>query len=324
MIVSKTPLRISFFGGGTDLPQYYANADGMVISTTIDKYVYIAANRCVADHVRVSYSEFEEAPDIDGIKHDRVREALRFMRVRSNIEIGSFSDVPTKGTGLGSSSTFTVGLLNALRAMLYPQFEVDRRELAEDACTVEIGMCNQPIGKQDQYAAAIGGFNGMVFCNDGTIAAPIRVSSTVKRKLQNNLMIFPTGIARQASTILQAQTDNLVIGRDLDKYDRIKDIALNALTLLEEGYVDEFGALLDETWRMKRQLSGGVTNDKIDRMYDTACKAGALGGKLLGAGGGGYLLLYVREKNQNAVTAALEEDQLLFQFTNHGSTVMKI
>lgn len=325
MIVSKTPLRISFFGGGTDLPQYYGGGhDGFVISTTIDKYVYIAANRCVADHVRVSYSEFEEAPNITGIRHDRVREALRFMRVVSNIEISSFSDVPTKGTGLGSSSTFTVGLLNALQSMLYPIFEICKRELAENACTVEIDMCGQPIGKQDQYAAAFGGFNGMVFCNDGPIAAPIRITGDTKNILQNNLMLFPTGIARQASTILQSQVDNLVIGKDLDKYDMIKTIAYSALDLLEGGYIDEFGELLGQTWKMKRQLSGGVSNERIDEMYEAAIKAGALGGKLLGAGGGGYLLLYVREKDRSAVRSVINDDELLFRFTNQGSTVIKI
>jgi D-glycero-alpha-D-manno-heptose-7-phosphate kinase len=326
IVVSKTPLRISFFGGGTDIPEYYTSEDrsGLVISTTIDKHIYIAANRCVGKHVKVIYSELELADDIEGIKHDRVREALRMMSIRSHIEVCSFSDVPTRGTGLGSSSTFTVGLLNSLYSLKSLPV-VTRRMLAEDACSVEITMCRQPIGKQDQYAAAYGGFNAIRFASDGTTVQAIDVDRDILSELQKNLMLYSTGVVRQASPILQAQVDDMKADRGIDKMDGVKRLAEEALLHITRGKTDDFGALLHEAWTIKRSLSGGVSTARIDEMYETARRAGALGGKILGAGGGGYLLLYVPYKHQYAVGTAMQgHEQLYFNLTDEGTRIVRI
>jgi len=321
MIVTKTPLRISFFGGGSDIPQFYNRHDGITISTTIDKHIYIAANDCVAKHIKLVYSEMEYPKNVDEIKHDRVREILKYAGITSNIEIASFSDVPTKGTGLGSSSTFTVGVLNAL-SNIY-DLPHNKRDLAEIACHIEIDKCNEPIGKQDQYAAAFGGFNIIRYNKDYVSVTPVPIGISTLNKLQNNLFAYNTGINRQASTILSTQVNNL--NTSIDTFNdtiAMTEIADRALKYLIKNDIDSFGSILDETWKMKKKLSSNISNIMIDRMYDDGINAGAIGGKLLGAGGGGYMLFYVpEEKHYSFAKYMIQYERFKFNFVEYGSTV---
>lgn len=320
MIVSKTPLRISFFGGGSDIPQFYENHPGMVLSTTINKHIYIAANICTANHIKIIYSEMEYPKTVDDVKHDRVREILKYMGISNNIEIASFSDVPTKGTGLGSSSTFTVGVLSALAKQL--GFEYNKRDLAELACHIEIDKCREPIGKQDQYAAVYGGFNIFRFNKDYITVTPVPVSTTTIEKLQNNLFIYNTKINRQASSILSSQVENLKTRSDIiECTKKMVDFGEEAVKYLINKDLDSFGSLLHESWTLKKKLSENISNVFIDRMYNDALKAGALGGKLLGAGGGGYMLFYVPEDKQIEFTSNMRYDLTDFEFVEYGTKV---
>jgi D-glycero-alpha-D-manno-heptose-7-phosphate kinase len=319
MIVTKTPLRISFFGGGSDIPAYYNKHDGMVISTSIDKHIYIALQKCVAKHFKIIYSELELATNRGEIKHDRVREIMNYFNINGNIELASFSDINTKGTGLGSSSTFTVGVLNALMTQLNTPF--NKRDLAELACHIEIGKCLEPIGKQDQYAATYGGFNVIRFNSGGVEVTPINVDHSVLQELNDSLMIYNTGISRQASTIMTEQVNNLRDDKDNIGYtNSIVDMAEVALKYLKQGYLDDFGALLDTSWRIKKKLSSNMSNDTVDELYEIGMKNGALGGKLLGAGGGGYVMFFVPQAKQGYVADALwRYDRLKVKFTDEGS-----
>lgn len=322
MIVTKTPLRISFFGGGSDIPEFYREHGGICVSTAINSYIYIVANRSVAPHVKVIYSQLELHNNVDDIKHDRVREVLKLYDIESNIEVASFSDIPTKGTGLGSSSTFTVGLIKAIHGMRNNNMN-NKYDLAELASYVEINLCGEPIGKQDQYAAAFGGLNVYEFNKDNTVkVTPIELVADVKQ-LQKNLLCFNTGIVRQASSVLTEQVDSLKRNFSaVDNTKRIVEMAYNSVDLLKADKLDEFGALMHEAWQVKKQLSSNVSNDHIDDMYTTAIEAGALGGKILGAGGGGYLLMYVPENRQKSVLNAMSNyPRFNFEFDYQGSRV---
>lgn len=321
MIITKTPLRISFFGGGSDIPQFYEENEGMVLSTTINSYIYLAVNRCVASHLRVIYSVLEQTDTVEEIKHDRVRECLQHFEIPSNIEIASFSDVPTKGTGLGSSSTFTVGLVNALYRICNGR-NIDKQELAELASYIEINKCNEPIGKQDQYAAAYGGFNTIYFHgNEVRVKKPSIDAGTIY-ELNSNLLCFNTGINRQASDVLTQQVENLKNIVTVEKTKSMVELAKTAVKMLEKKKVDDFGDLLDHAWQIKKQLSDNISNEQIDKMYSIAKTNGALGGKVLGAGGGGYLLVYAPDKNKKRVLEAMKNYQRFnFKFTNQGSTL---
>jgi D-glycero-alpha-D-manno-heptose-7-phosphate kinase len=326
MIVTKTPLRVSFFGGGSDIPQYYnqgvtRNA-GMVISTSIDKNIYIAANKSQPSHIKAMYSEIEIVEDIEKLKHNRIKEALRKFAISGNIELGSFSDVSTKGTGLGSSSTFTVGLIKALYH--YRNITHNKRDLAETACEIEIEMCGDPIGKQDQYAAAYGGFNVIRFDSSGVEVTPVNVGSSTLELLNSNLMCYSTGISRNTADILADQVSN--VSNDNDAFNnttRLVYLAKQALVYLEKNKIDDFGALLDEAWKTKKKLSDKISNSDIDLMYEKGINAGALGGKLLGAGGGGYMLFYVPESSRGVVSLAMRKyKRFHFNFTDQGSTAV--
>jgi D-glycero-alpha-D-manno-heptose-7-phosphate kinase len=304
MIVTKTPLRISLFGGGSDIPEFYKEHGGLVISAAINSYIYIAANRCVAPHLKVIYSHLELEHEVNKIKHDRVRETLKYFEIDSNIEIASFSNIPTKGTGLGSSSTFTVGLIKAIMEMRNEG--CSRGYLAELASLIEINKCNEPIGKQDQYAAAYGGVHIYRFQTNGEVfVQPFTNIKTIK-KLEKNLLCFNTGIVRQASSVLTEQVEKLKNNVNVENTQKIVDMAVRANWLLDCGRLDELGDLLNESWQIKKQLSSNISNAYIDEMYSKARAAGALGGKILGAGGGGYLLLYVPEENQPKVLEAMK------------------
>lgn len=321
MIVTKTPLRISFFGGGSDIPQFYEQNEGLCVSTTINSYIYLAVNKCVAQHLKVVYSELELETDINQIKHDRVREVLKHYNMTNHMEICSFSDVPTKGTGLGSSSTFTVGLINAVHNIKTGK-PIAKNILAELASYIEINKCDQPIGKQDQYAAAYGGLNVYHFDKKSVEVRPIDISFANTMDLNRRLLIFDTGIRRMASSVLTEQVDKLKTNVNVATTKYIVEMAKESIKLLESNKLDDFGSLLDQTWQTKKKLSSNISNEEIDTMYDAAMKAGALGGKILGAGGGGYLMMYVPEKHQYAVVSALKNYNLFdVNFEYKGSTV---
>jgi D-glycero-alpha-D-manno-heptose-7-phosphate kinase len=320
MIVTKTPLRISFFGGGSDIPQFYNEHGGMVISAAINSYIFIAAHQCVAPHLKVIYSQLELEHDVEKIKHDRVREVLKYFDMTSNMEIASFSNIPTKGTGLGSSSTFTVGLIKAIMAMRGE--DCSRKYLAELASMIEIDMCGEPIGKQDQYAAAYGGLHIYRFQKNGEVVAQPFTNRKTIEHLEKNLLCFNTGIVRQASSVLTEQVEKLKNNVNVENTQKIVDMALRANWFLDCGRVDEFGELLHESWQIKKQLSSNISNGYIDEMYDKAMVAGALGGKILGAGGGGYLLMYVPEERQDKVLEAMKGyPRFEFKFEYEGSKV---
>ena len=324
MILVKTPLRLSFFGGGSDLAAYYNQRPGFCLSTTIDQYMYTAVCKTSYPGVKVVYSEIEQVKNIDDLKHDRVRETLRKMDITSNIEIGSYAHIPTKGTGLGSSSTYTVGLINALSRL--KDIPYTRYDLAEAACDIEINKCNEPIGKQDQYAAAFGGFNAFTFTPDHVDVNSVTVSSDVIHQLDSNLLLFYTGIKRNASDILSQQSKNIVDDSKVTQsLGTMIDMGHDALKSLYKGNVDYFGYLLGMSWQLKKSLSSAISTSEIDEWYAEALTLGALGGKIAGAGGGGFLLLYVPKSKQYKVTQRMEQFGLKrfdFRFGDVGSEVV--
>jgi D-glycero-alpha-D-manno-heptose-7-phosphate kinase len=323
MIVTKTPLRVSFFGGGSDVEAFYSQHGGAVLSTTIDKYIHLSVQQVARPHYKVMYSEVEQVDDISHIKHDRVKMALTHFGIESGIEIASFADIPTKGTGLGSSSAFTAGLIQALAT--YTGQQLSRYDVAELACDIEINDCGENIGKQDQYASTFGGFNFITFAKEGVEVAPVNISTYTLESFSDNLLCFYTGQTRSASNILTDQVEKLKRkDSDITFFTKeLVDMAHTAKAELRSGRLHNVGALLDDGWRIKKKLSSGISNPLIDQMYEDALKAGALGGKLLGAGGGGYLLLYVPSHNQVRVLEKLKHYQnFVFNFTDKGSTVV--
>lgn len=322
MIVTKTPLRVSFFGGGSDIPAFYEKNPGLVLSATIDKFIQIAVNLCEPKHVRVVYSELEQVDSAKQLKHDLARSVLERFGVNSGIEIASFSDITTKGSGLGSSSTYTVGLINALYNL--KKLGYTRRDLAETACEIEINDLGKPIGKQDQYAAAYGGFNAIRFDSTGVEVTSVPVSYGTLSALNDNLICFSTGQTREASSVLSDQLNNLKTNnRTVDGTNSLVYMAAEALKYIKQSKIDDFGALLHEAWLEKKKLANGISNPHIDEMYEIATRAGALGGKILGAGGGGFMLLYVPVFARNKVRLAMREyRQLHFNFTDQGSVAV--
>lgn len=323
MIIARTPLRISFVGGGTDLSAFYQREAGAVVSTAINKYIYITVNRKFDHRIRASYSVTEMVDTIDQIQHQLIREALKLVGQKSGIEITSISDIPSEGTGLGSSSSYTVGLLNALYA--YRGHHAEAERLAREACEIEIIRCGKPIGKQDQYIAAYGNLQYLRFNPDETVYVdPIVCEWDVKKKLENNLLLLYTGLVRSADEILREQEKN-------SREDHLTQASLRKLTQLAaqmqralcEGAVDCFGELLHEGWMEKRKLAEQITNSKIDNWYERARRHGAIGGKLLGAGGGGFLLLYAPTQQHEEIIAALPElRHVPFRFEPQGSKII--
>lgn len=323
MIISQTPLRLSFLGGGSDLPSYYRRKGGAVLSTAIDKCVYVTVSRKFDDAVRVSYSRTEEVTNAAQIKHPIVREGLGLLGIDGGIEITSVADIPAKGTGLGSSSTFTVGLLNALHA--FSGRHASAEQLAEEACDIEIGRCGEPIGKQDQYAAAFGGFNFIRFHSDETVEVQkLLCQRETLAELQSMLMMFYTGITRSASSLLREQSNNMAgEAEKVAVMDRMVASAESVLGDLLSNRLDTLGPALDESWHLKKSLASGISNPAIDAAYGAARSAGALGGKILGAGGGGFLLFLVPPKKQLAVRDALRSlRETPFRFARHGSRII--
>ena len=320
MIISQTPLRVSFCGGGTDLRAYYQHAPGAVTSTAINKHVYVTVNKAFEDIIRVAYSRTEIVKDVDEIQHELVREALKIVGIRTGVEITTMADVPGKGTGLGSSSSVTVGLLNALYAFRGQHKSAET--LAREACRIEIELVGEPIGKQDQYIAAYGGFQHITFNPDETVfVEPVISKKGVKEELQNNLLMFFTGLTRPANTVLSEQKKNT--SSRMETLDRMKKFALDARDSVRAGDIDGIGRLLHENWELKKKLAGSISSPEINSMYDKAKEAGAIGGKLLGAGGGGFLLFYARpEKHKNIRKALSSLREMEFSFEPQGSRII--
>lgn len=305
MIVVKTPLRISFFGGGSDLPEWYQHyRSGTVISAAIDKYMYITLNATPNQNVRAFYGDTERVDDIEDLKHERIRETLKDYNVKNNIEVASFCEFPTKGTGLGSSSTYTVGLCKALTTIT--QQKESSWELAERAYKLERHVGSR-CGKQDQYAAAVGGFNVFEFHPSGFVSTqPIQIPYWSLMTLFSHLMLFRIGETRPADSLLKEQSDNFKETEPVMR-EMLHLTEKNMLSTIYKGDWTQFGYGLDLAWEMKRKLASGITSDYIDHMYRKAMSAGALGGKLLGAGGSGFLMLFVPHDKQMTMRQELSE-----------------
>jgi len=320
MIVVQSPLRVSLFGGGTDFPSYFHEEGGCVLSTSIDKRIFVTAKRRFDKKLRIGYTRTEMVDDLDQIQHELIREALRITGMREGIEISTMGDIPSAGSGLGSSSTVTVGTLLALYAL--SELKATPERLAQEACEIEIDVLGKPIGVQDQYIAAYGGLRFIEFNTDGRISVePVRADPEVVRALDQNLLLFYTGIARKSETVLAEQQSN--IGDRLAVLRQMKNLAYEAREHLEQGEQDAIGELLHESWTLKRQLATRISNGHIEEIYRTALMAGALGGKITGAGGGGFMLLYCTADRQPAVREALSElQELPFRFDPSGVKVI--
>ncbi len=307
MIITRTPLRISFGGGGTDLRSFYEKEPGAVFSTAIDRYIYITVNQKFDRKIRASYSVTEMVDHVSQLKHELIREALVMVGLQGGIEITSISDIPSEGTGLGSSSSYTVGLLNALYA--YTGCLVNAERLAREACRIEIDICGKPIGKQDQYIAAYGGLKFIQFNADETVFVdPLPSAADLKGYLNRNLLMLYTGRTRMAGDLLKMQNENTKTDDEVfANLKKMRDLAGQMRECLSAGRLNEFGECLHAGWMLKKTLAQGITTPEIDRWYETARRAGAIGGKLLGAGGGGFLLLYAHPEDQEQICRALPE-----------------
>jgi D-glycero-alpha-D-manno-heptose-7-phosphate kinase len=318
MIITRSPLRLSLGGGGTDLPSYYREHEGFLIAAAIDKYVYITLHQTFNKELIIKYSQLEHASCVADVKHPIIREAFQLVGIEeTNLEVTSMADIPA-GTGLGSSGSFTTALLKALHA--YRKNLVHPSDLAAQACEVELDRLKEPIGKQDQYIAAYGGITCFRFAKDGTVEAwPLRISSETIHNLEDNLIIFFTGYSRSASSILKDQDDRSKQKDSsvLDNLHFIKDIGLKTQKAFEEGNLHEFADLMNVHWEFKKKRSSGMSNDRINEWYELARTNGALGGKLIGAGGGGFLMFYAEEKTRlrHAMSrAGLREVRFRFDF----------
>ena len=323
MIISRTPLRMSFVGGGSDLPSFYRKFGGAVVSTAINKFVYITLNEKFDHRIRVSYSRTEEADTVAEVQHPLVRESMLLLGVQGGIEITSIADIPSKGSGLGSSSAFTVGLLHALHAYSGRYAAAD--QLAKEACAIEIDRCGEPIGRQDQYAAAFGGFNFIKFNADDSVSVePILCQRETLSTLQENTLLFYTGISRSASAILKNQQEIVSTSEAKQKtMQRMVQLACELKTQLQRNNVSAFGEILHEGWELKRSMTADISSVEIDAWYSAARQAGAVGGKLLGAGSGGFLMFYAPCEQHEAITRALKDLRPIpIQFEPQGSRII--
>ncbi len=320
MIIVQTPLRISFFGGGTDFPSYFMEEGGCVLSSAIDKYIFLSIKQRFDAKLRIGYTRTEMVDEVDQIQHELIREALRVTGIKSGVEITTMGDIPSEGSGLGSSSTVTVGALHAMYAYLGEIVSAER--LAREACTIEIVTLKKPIGVQDQYIAAYGGLRFMEFMPDGEVRVEkINISTDARRALNDNFLLFFTGVSRKADNILSEQKSN--IKDRLTELREIKHMAHQARAYLEAENFDALGELLHQSWELKKRLAGTISNGQINEMYEAARRAGAIGGKIAGAGGGGFLLLYVPYERQNKVRAALSGlQELPFRLEADGTKII--
>jgi len=322
MIISRTPLRVSFAGGGTDIQDYYKTGYGAVVSASIKRYMYVTVNKRFDDDIRVSYSKTEIVDSVDRLEHGIVREGLKKVGIRNGVEVTTIADIPSKGTGLGSSSALAVGLLNALYA--FKGERASPKKLAEEACEIEIERLREPIGKQDQYIAAYGGIQHIRFNEDETVLLdPVICPAKAKRDLESHLLLFYTGRTRQSKDVLSKQKTNSLKNKEV--LDRMRDQAdqlFRELTALQLG---KLGVVLRDGWRLKKSLAQGISDDHIDKLYDKALAAGAVGGKITGAGGGGFLLLFVPPDSHLSVRNALSNlKELDFKLEPQGSKIIYV
>lgn len=324
MIISRAPVRLSMGGGGTDLPSYYEKFGGFLMATAIDKYVHIAVNKRFGTSIRLSYSKTEIVDTIDQIEHSIFREALKYLQINSQIEVVSIADVPAS-CGLGTSSSFSVALLNGLYA--YKRKYISSEEIARAACNLELNILKQPIGKQDQYVATFGGFRAYWFNTDGTVTIKeVDINKQALNDLQNNILLFHLKNERSAGSILKDQ-DSKSKSNDkstLDRLHKIKELGLCTKAAFEKGNIDEFGEILHEHWLTKKKLSSKVSNSFIDEAYELAGKNGSVGGKVVGAGGGGFLLLYCPH-NKSRLISAMKKTGLTpmwFSFDKEGAKIV--
>ena len=325
MIISKTPLRASFFGGGSDFKDYFEKSTlgyGQVLSAALDMHVYITVNKKFDDKIRVVYNGNELVDNVDELKHNIIREALKLTGLTKGIEVIYMADIPlsTAGIGLASSSALAVGVLNALHA--YKGEYVTQEVLAKEACHIEIDLLGQRIGIQDQYAVSYGGFKRYRFLNDGTVnITPLIIDCKTRNLLYNNIMLFFTGNTRDSRKILSEQSDNIENKRKM-----LDDLVLTVDKVYEElnkNNIDIVGSELNRTWQIKKSLSSGISNELIDNMYNAAISAGAIGGKILGAGGGGFMLLYVKDDKKAKVREALKDyREIPFKVDSEGSRII--
>ncbi|MBK3733618.1 GHMP kinase [Azospirillum brasilense] len=323
MIISKTPLRMSFMGGGSDLPSFYRQHGGLVISTAIDKYVFVNVNPKFDDGVRVSYSVTETVGSAKEVAHPLVRASCAQLGIAGGLEITSIADIPASGTGLGSSSSFTVGLLHALSAYQGAYMAAD--DLARGACHIEIDVCGEPIGKQDQYAAAFGGLNAIEFHpNDTVTVTPVVCDPAAQQRFEESILVFYTGRTRSASNILKQQSEKSASNTaTIASLQTMVSLAQDFLNYLRAGNTDILGEILHEGWVLKRGLSQGITDEAIDGFYERARAEGATGGKLLGAGGGGFLMIYAPPERHEAITRALGDLRRIdMPFAREGSKII--
>ena len=321
MIIVQTPLRVSFLGGGTDLPSFFMNEGGTnVLSSAIDKYIFVTIKKRFDEKIRIGYTRTEMVNSVGEIQHELIREALQLTGIRSGIEITTMGDIPATGAGLGSSSAVTVGSLHAMYSYLGEMVPADR--LAAEACKIEIDILNKPIGLQDQYISALGGLRFIEFHPDGTVRSEkIELEPRLKHRLNESLLLFYTRIPRRAETILDEQKRNIKDTRGI--LHQLKAMACTAREELRAGNLDVIGHLLHENWMLKKQLASQVSNSRIDAIYQAAMNAGAIGGKITGAGGGGFFIIYCPYEKKEAVRDALDSlIELPFNLESDGTKVI--
>jgi D-glycero-alpha-D-manno-heptose-7-phosphate kinase len=324
MIITKTPFRISFVGGGSDMEEFYSQSPGAVLSTTINKFMYISSHRFWDEEIIVAkYSRTEMVKNLEEMQHPIIREVLKKFNVTGALEISSNADVGA-GTGLGSSSSFTVGLLHNLYTV-FGKF-ITREQLAVDACDIEINKLREPIGKQDQYAAAFGGLNVFKFNSSGDVnVEPVHLPKDIYKQLQNNLIMFYTGTQRNASQILAEQKYNLAVKEKRTLLQEMVGLVWELRDMLYKGNLREFGKILHKNWLLKQRLAAQISTCHIDAIYETALRNGASGGKILGAGGGGFVLFYCEHEQQQRLRAALSHlREMKFKFDNEGSKLIYV
>ena len=320
MVMARAPLRITFVGGGTDLPFYYEKRDyGAVVSGAINKYIYVTVNRKFDDNIRVSYSKTEIVDRVEKIEHPTVREALNLLGIEKGIEIVSISDIPSRGTGLGSSSTFVVALLHALHS--FKGELVNQEELAREAVKIEREILKEPGGKQDQYVAAYGGVNFMKFVNGGSVdITPLISHDSNLKKVEDSLLLLYTGRERKSTEVHNDQINNS--GDKMDVYDKMKGLTEETFRAVCDGDTDVLGKKMHENWSLKKSLSGKISDDWIDGLYSSAIRFGAKGGKIVGAGGGGFLLLVAERDKHEMISRELGLMKTDFKFCHSGSRVI--
>ena len=323
MIISRTPVRVSFCGGGTDVDWFSQASEngGMVTSLALDRYIHVTVNKRFDNRIRLSYSKLEIVDNFEELEHELVRESMRMTGVTSGVEITTIADIPSRGTGLGSSSSVTVGLLNALHC--FAGRSVSASQLASEACQIEIDILKQPIGRQDQYAASYGGINTIKFCNNGDVLVePIDISDDIKSRISEEFTLIFTGKSRSASSILSNSVNEGKFA--IDNLKRIRDQADEAKDFLNSGRLSDLGSLLNEAWEMKRGISESVSDSFLDETYERIISTGATGAKLLGAGGGGFFLVHGDSETRQKLKLEFSSDfrMIPLNIDNMGSSII--